>query len=197
MMEYIDIVPLLEIQDYYRTDTHWRQECIVDVARYLGEKMGVSLSGIYEKQELEVPFYGVYSGQSALPVTPDRLYYLNSEVLNKCKVTSYDTGSPKEAVVYDMKKAGGKDPYEIFLSGANALSVIENPMADEEKELIVFRDSFGSSLVPLLVEGYSRITVVDIRYVNSSMLGQLVDFHGQDTLFLYSTLILNNSLALK
>ncbi|MBQ8010603.1 MAG: hypothetical protein IJ265_03530, partial [Oscillospiraceae bacterium] len=98
---------------------------------------------------------------------------------------------------YDMEKAAGRDPYELFLCGADALVTIENPEAASDRELIVFRDSFGSSLVPLLAEGYSKITVIDIRYVQPAMLGNLVEFKGQDVLFLYSTLILNNSLALK
>ena len=96
-----------------------------------------------------------------------------------------------------MEKARGKDAYEIFLSGTSALQVIENPMAEEERELLVFRDSFGSSLIPLLVNGYSKITVIDTRYVQSSMLGNLVDFHGQDVLFAYSTLIVNNSMSMR
>ena len=75
--------------------------------------------------------------------------------------------------------------------------MIENPAATTNRELIVFRDSFGSSLVPLLVEGYAKVTLIDIRYVTSAYLGNFVDFHGQDVLFLYSTLLLNDSLALR
>ena len=66
-----------------------------------------------------------------------------------------------------------------------------------EKELILFRDSFGSSIAPLLVEGYSKITIVDIRYVQSEYLGNFIKFEDQDVLFLYSTMLLNNSLALR
>lgn len=197
--EYVDISGLLSIEDYYKTDTHWRQEKILDVAEYLKKTMGAeSFSNVeYEMKELESPFYGVYYGQAALPVKADKLSYLDSAVLRQCKVTSYDTGSAKEAVIYNMEKAEEKDAYELFLSGTSALQVIENPNAGQEKELIVFRDSFGSSLIPLLVDGYSKITVVDTRYVQSKMLGNLVDFHGQDTLFIYSTVILNNSMSLR
>ena len=99
--------------------------------------------------------------------------------------------------MYDMEKAAGKDPYEMFLSGTRAVMTIENPQAQTEKELIVFRDSFGSSLIPLLAEGYRKITVLDIRYVQSSQLGQVVAFGNQDVLFLYSTMLLNNSMALR
>lgn len=217
--EYIDIMNLLSIEDYYKTDTHWRQEKITDVAEYLKNTMlqdddNISdksvteknknrnetertiLENKYEVKELEYPFYGVYYGQSALPVKPDKLYYLSSDILESCKVTSYDTGKAVETVIYNMEKAQGKDAYEIFLSGTSALQTIENPKASEERELIVFRDSFGSSLIPLLVDEYSKITVIDTRYVNSSLLGNLVDFHGQDVLFLYSTLVLNNSMSM-
>ena len=206
--QYLDIAPLLSIEDYYKTDTHWRQEKIIDVAEYLKDAMGrkqnhdinnneSSNHVEYEQKKLSNPFYGVYYGQAALPVEPDNLYYLENEILRQCKVTSYDTGKATESVIYNMKKAQGNDAYELFLSGTSALQVIENPNAGSEKELIVFRDSFGSSIVPLLIDEYSQITVIDTRYVQSKVLESLVEFHGQDTLFLYSTLILNNSTALR
>ena len=74
---------------------------------------------------------------------------------------------------------------------------IENPDYNGTKELIVFRDSYGSSLVPLLVTGYSKITVVDTRYISPKLLNQYIEFKDQDVLFMYSTLIINNSTTLK
>ncbi len=196
-MEYIDIFPLLSIEDYYRTDTHWRQEKITDVAAAIGKAMGRNPNAEYATLELDKDFYGVYYGQLALPVEPDTLYYLNNSTLDECTVTSYNTGLPVEKSMYDMEKAQGRDPYEMFLCGSDALVTIENPNAKTERELVVFRDSFGSSLVPLLVEEYSKITLVDIRYMQSSAVGSFVEFENQDVLFLYSTLILNSSLGMK
>ena len=196
-MEYIDIFPLLSIEDYYRTDTHWRQEKITDVAAAIGSAMGVNPDTEYATLELDKDFYGVYYGQLALPVEPDTLFYLNNSILDECTVTSYNTGVPVEKSMYDMEKAQGRDPYEMFLCGSDALVTIENPNATTNRELVVFRDSFGSSLIPLLVEEYSKITLVDIRYIQSSAIGSFVEFENQDVLFLYSTLILNNSLGMK
>ena len=62
---------------------------------------------------------------------------------------------------------------------------------------ILFRDSFGSSLAPLLVQGYKTVTLVDIRYLASGLLGRFIDFHGQDVLFLYSTSLCNRGMLLK
>lgn len=194
---HVDITDLLDAQDYYFTDTHWRQERITDVAERLCEALGVSAFGEDEltRTEVERPFYGVYYGQAALPMEAETMYLLESDVLRGCTVYDHESGAYTD--VYNMDKLASRDLYDIYLSGARSLLTIENPNASTDRELIVFRDSFGSSLIPLLVKDYQTVTVVDIRYIASDMLDQFVDFHGQDVLFLYSTLILNNSSSLK
>ncbi|MBR6745535.1 MAG: hypothetical protein IKM00_10040, partial [Clostridia bacterium] len=191
--------------DYYRTDTHWRQDKLLETAKTLAAGMGTALTGEYEERLLEHPFYGVYYGQSALPLPAEEIRYLVGDFMEACTV--YDHQNGKEISFYDMEKAVGKDPYEMFLSGNLSVVTIENPNASTEKELIVFRDSFGSSLIPLLAQGYRKITVVDIRYIQSANLQilrdqrtgkPLIDFkNADDVLFLYSTLVLNNSGTLR
>lgn len=197
-MTYIDLFYLLSIEDYYRTDTHWRQECIRDVAAELAAAMGAQHSGEFTEVTLDTPFYGVYYGQSALPLKPDSLTYLTNEVLEAAKVQYLgDDGLWRDGNLYELAEAKGKDPYDLFLSGAEALITIENPLAETDKELVIFRDSFGSSITPLLLEGYAKITVVDIRYIQSDFVGAFLQFNDQDVLFLYSTMLLNSSLGLR
>lgn len=202
--DYIDITGELELSDYYKTDTHWKQENLLDVAQKIGTAMGTPLSEKYNQTLLDNPFYGVYYGQSALPLPAEDMYYMTNAMLENCKV--YDHQNMRQISIYDMERAFGKDPYEMYLGGNLSIVTIENPAASTDKELIVFRDSFGASLTPLLVEGYKKITVVDIRYVQSALLGSmrdatgkpLVDFrNADDVLFIYSTLILNNSNTLR
>ncbi len=192
---YIDIFDLLELSDYYRTDTHWRQENIPDVAKRLTEQMNVPFQSEYTRETLEKDFYGVYYGQLALPLAPDSLVYLTNEELKQCLV--YDYENDREISVYDMEKAYGKDPYEIYLSGPLSLITIENPSVENNRELIIFRDSFASSLAPLLAGSYEKITLVDIRYIHSNILANYIEFENRDVLFLYSTLVLNNSETIK
>ncbi len=196
-MNYIDVFPLLSLDDFYRTDSHWRQECIRDTAEHIASEMGADISAEYTENVLDVPFYGVYAGQSAMKVSPDTIKYLTNDILNNVSVTSFDTGRPETSYVYNFEKANGRDPYELFLSGNNALLVVENPAAKEKRELVIFRDSYASSLAPLLVPAYSKITLVDIRYIQSAMIGSFVDFQNSDVLFLYSSSLLNSSLAMK
>ena len=189
-MEYVDIFECLELSDYYRTDTHWSQDKIDEVVDKLAAELGISdrLSGEYTENKLE-GFKGVYYLQSALYPKPDTLVYLTNKVLDECTVYDYETG--KTGKIYDLEQFESKDGYNTFLSGTKALLRIDNPNATTDEELIVFRDSFGSSLTPLLAEGYKSIYVVDIRYVMPDMLGSFIDFEGKDVLFIYSALILN------
>ena len=62
---------------------------------------------------------------------------------------------------------------------------------------MVFRDSYASSLIPLLVSGYKKITVVDTRYISPKILNEYINFSNQDILFIYSILVINNSTSLK
>ena len=194
-LKYIDITKELEIEDFYKTDTHWREENIVDVAEKIGKEMGTNVKAEYDVKTLENDFYGVYYGQSALPLEAEEIKYLTNDVLKNCKVFDYQNN--KEISVYDMEKAEGKDPYEMFLGGPLSLVTLENEKAKTDKELIIFRDSFGSSIAPLLVEGYKKITLVDIRYIHPNLLGNYIEFNSQDVLFLYSTSVLNNSETIK
>ena len=98
--------------------------------------------------------------------------------------------------VYDTAKFG-TNGYDVFLSGAQSLLRIENPNAATDRELILFRDSFGSSMVPLLVQDYAKVTLVDTRYISSELLYQFLDFHGQDVLILYSTTLINGASILQ
>ena len=193
--ELIDLRDALTVESYYRTDTHWSQEAILPAAEAIADSLGVTVPEFERVITLEKPFYGVYYGQAALPMEPDALHYLTNDVLENCTVKCHDNGLESE--VYDMTKLQSRDLYDIFLSGGAAVLEITNPAGIAGKELIVFRDSFGSSMVPLLVHDYAKVWVLDTRYVNPAMLGQFVDFADQDVLFLYSTLILNSSSALR
>ncbi len=193
--EYIMISDLLEKEDYYKTDTHWRQEKIRDVSWRLAAAMDVTLTKEYEEHILEQDFYGSYGNKWFLPVPADRIHYLTNDVTEHCIV--YDYQNNKQGTIYDFTQAAKGNAYDVFLSGPISLLTIENPLGPKEKELVLFRDSFGSSLAPLLISGYSKITLVDIRYIRPEVLADFIDFQDCDVLFLYSTLVLNNAAAIK
>lgn len=197
-IKYIDLFDSLSIDDYYYTDIHWKQEELLDIAEKLMIGMGRDLSVSIEQYEDKefYPFRGSLLGQSALLIEPDRMKYLTNSMIEDCVVYDYEIKDNNR--VYVPEKLEGIDPYDVFLSGAKSLLKITNEHADNDRELILFRDSFGSSLAPLLLSEYSSIILVDLRYIATSILGEYIDFSKeQDVLFLYNTQLLNSGYLLK
>ena len=190
----IDISHLLTAESYYATDSHWKQEKLIPVADFIRMVLGLNpLDKLTEKDMGD--FYGVYYGQSALPLKADRLICLTNDEIEGATVTSIEKEG--ETKVYDMNKADALDRYDIFLSGAVSIIEINNPRGEKGKELILFRDSFTSSLAPLLLPGYSKVTLIDTRYIPSQSVGEYVTFDNQDVMFIYGSGIVNSSSALR
>ena len=192
-MKYIDITDSLTLDDYYLSDTHFKQDRIDKVVEKLASVMHFSYQNNYEKHEY-YPFYGVYYGQSAIGGKADTITYLTNDTIDNALVKDYDSDLK---TVYEVSSLGKMDSYDVFLSGATPLVEITNTKSKTDKELIIFRDSFGSTLAPLLLDGYAKITLVDLRYMPSNMLTDYIEFKDQDVLIIYSALLINNSDAIK
>lgn len=205
--EYIDIFNTLTLDDYYRTDSHWSQDKILSVAHRLSDKMGKEVPKLgYTTEEIE-DFYGVYFGQAAfLGIKPDTIKYLTNKALDDAEVYGIPAGELKSKFgvedtlskkVYALEKLDGMDAYDIFLSGGQPVVTAELKSGNG-KELIIFRDSFSSSLAPLMLGAYQKVTLADLRYIPSNMLSDYVEFNeNQDALFLYSASMLNSSMLFR
>lgn len=194
-MKTIDLRKVLYQDDYYKTDTHWKQENLDKVVKQMSEVMNFNYQEeVYNINEYN-NFYGVYYGESALKSNPEKIVYLTNDIINNANVKYLE--NPKLSNVYNLDKLKSMDSYEVFLDGASSFIEITNPNFQGSKELIIFRDSFSSSLTPLLIKYYSKITLIDNRYINSDNYTKLLTIDDQDILFLYSTLLINNSSTLK
>ena len=191
----IDIRDIMELQDYYETDTHWRQEKLDKVVHQMSKIMNFNYQNINYQKNIYNNFYGVYYGESAIKRNPEELIYLTNENINKIKVKYLENNNL--STIYNLDNLTSLDSYEIYLDGASSFIEIYNDNSLSNKELIIFRDSFASSITPLLTNYYQKITLIDNRYINSNNYLNLIEFTNQDILFMYSTLIINNSSSLK
>lgn len=191
-IKYIDIFNELSLKDYYKTDTHWKEEKLSKVVNKLSKEMNFNINNNYNFKRIS-DFNGTYSSRIVRKDIKDEIYILDN--VNDMNVYNYETNGYEK--IYDLTKLNSFDKYNVYLSGSVSLLKIESMNTSSNKELIVFRDSYGSSLIPLMVDGYKSITVVDTRYISSSMLSNYIDFNNKDILFLYSTLLINDSFTLK
>lgn len=194
-MTEIDIWDLLSADDYYKTDPHWRQERLLPVAAAICKALGADAPGTFTKKTLS-PFYGAYYGQAALPMAPDTLTYLESADTKAAEVTGPELDGAQP--VYRPELLDGTDGYDVFLSGAQAVLTVTSPNVHNGRHLVLFRDSFGSSLAPLLLGSFERITLVDLRYISAARLADYADLSdATDVLYLCSTAVWNNGGTLR
>jgi len=191
----IDIRNIMMLEDYYETDTHWRQEKLDKVIIEMSKTMDFQYQKINYQENIYNNFYGVYYGESAINRNPEPLIYLTNDNLNSLRVNYLENKNLH--TIYNLNNLDSLDSYEVFLDGASSYIEIYNDNSISDKELVIFRDSFASSITPLLTEYYQKITLIDNRYINSNNYLNLIDFTNQDILFMYSTLIINNSSTLK
>lgn len=184
-IQFIDLTESLSAEQYFTTDSHWRQEALQPILDTLGEAMGFEISLNNFTPHSMNAFSGAYHKYGAK--AKDTLVYLTSDATDAAKADNFQ--HPETTVVYDLDRLSTDVPYDVFLSGATPLVTITSPNARTARELVIFRDSFSSSLAPLLLEEYSKVTLVDLRYMASTLLPQYLEFTNQDVLFLYSSLV--------
>ena len=192
-MDYIDIMDSLTLKNYYLTDPHWKQETLIEVASTLSNGLKVPFKNDYEVKKI-ANFKGTYAYQLPIQTKQDELKVLVNDTIQNSYLYNYET--KKETKLY-YKNQNSIDPYDIYLSGSTPIVTIQKKETHTGKELIIFRDSFASSLAPLLLNGYDKITLIDTRYISPKLIGNYIEIQNQDILFLYSTLIINNSFSLK
>lgn len=194
--QYIDITDTLSLDDYYYSDNHWKQECITDTAAVICNAIGSSAFDDAElKHDTICDFTGVYKRDSNFDCAKDSITVLRNEMIDSCTVTN--TENDQKTLVYDLSKVSTDNTYDVYLSGAKAIEFIDNPACTTGRELIIFRDSYGSSIAPLLLKDYSKVTLIDIRYIMTDLIQNYVEFNGQDVLFIYSSSVLNRSRLFK
>ena len=194
-IEQIDIRNIMTLEDYYETDTHWRQEKIDKVVNEMSKKMNFNYQNITYKKNIYNNFYGVYYGESAIKRNPEKIIYLTNDNLSNLRVSYLE--NKNLSTIYNVGNLTSFDSYEVYLDGASSFIEIYNDNCISDKELIIFRDSFASSITPLLTNYYKKITLIDNRYITSQNYLNMIEFNNQDVLYMYSTLIINNSSTLK
>ena len=195
-IQYIQISDTLSLNSYYKTDMHWKQEELENTVNRILEKMNIEKKSIQYEEKSLGDFYGSYFKEvNDNKIKPDELIYLTNDSLDN--IYSYNVEKEIEEKIYNIDRVNEtNNKYDLYLSGATAIQKINNTNIDNGKKLIIFRDSFGSSIIPLLLEYYQEVLVLDIRYINLEFLSNYIDFNeykGQDVLFMYNTRVINKS----
>lgn len=190
-IHYVDVLPALygkrEQHVFYKTDHHWTTKGAYLAYLELCKHMGLvpnEESG-FDIQKITDEFYGsLYSRSGYRHVQPDSIELFLRSDPPKIKVTYADEGETTDSL-YAMDNLQKKDKYEVFLNGNHGLVHIATAQTNEKK-LLVVKDSYANSFIPFLVEHYSEIFVVDLRYYADDLAALVQEHDIRDMLMLYN-----------
>ena len=148
---------------YYKTDHHWTTLG----ARYAFETLYSAL-GIVPAQDYTIypvshTFSGTLASRSGYDRSQDTIdIYVPQDVDTECVVNYVEEGE-KTASMYESSALDQKDQYEVFFGGNHSRIDITTPV-EENKNLLIFKDSYANCFIPFLQPYFRSIIVVDPRY---------------------------------
>ena len=172
---------------FYHTDHHW-----TSLGAYYGyyalcEAMGIEPSPLceYDVRQVTDSFYGTaYSSSGFSWVTPDSIEVFVPDD-GSAVITNYSAGDAVVTPLYDESYLAVKDKYSFFLGG-NTPRLSVDTGRDGLPKLCIIRDSYTDCLLPFLLDVFSQIDLLDLRYFKSSV-SEYINTGGFDmVLVLYS-----------
>lgn len=182
---------------YSRTDYHWQPLA----AYYAGEQFA-SVAGVpYAPLDTYTPvvregyvgaFYAV-NKVNELQNAPDTFTYYKPQNLDRITCTYYDTafGNPRESALFFENNSIGAS-YTVFVGRDDCILQVDTD-AENERVLVIFKDSYGNALVPFLTESFSTIYLCDFRYFDRNAISFMQEVGATDVLFAMSTVACTTS----
>ena len=156
---------------FYRSDHHWTTlgayYGYTAILEALGRGDEVPPQESFTPEIVSTGFNGtLYSTSGIHWLTPDSIeYWVDGSGL---EVTSWRSGQPEEAALYERSYLTKKDQYASFLGGNQPLCVIRNPAASSDQKILLIRDSYADALAPFLAQSFSEVHLMDLRYYKLS-----------------------------
>ena len=185
---------------YYRTDHHWTSYGAFTAYEAAAKTLGYTAYG-YDKFTIEHAandFRGtLFSKTLNFDVTPDVIdYYTLTENEPQVKVSVFKEIDRKtNKVIYDEYDSmyfrsflQVKDKYSSFLGQNSPIVTVENENAKTDKSLLIIKDSYAHSVVPFLSKEYKKVTMIDLRYINTDFQAMTPLEDYDQLLFLYNVI---------
>ncbi len=185
-----------EQQVYYRTDHHWTSDGAYSVFQQSADLLGLNSLPSYTERTVTDSFQGTLSSKSGRYSQKDSIEIYEPEDSGISYYVKYpDTGTTSRSI-YVSEKLGEKDKYQVFFGGNHPLVEIRTT-ANNQRNLLVFKDSYANSFIQFLIPFYEKIILVDPRYYYDNIDTALTTYGITDILYLYSadTLLIDTNLT--
>lgn len=168
---------------YYKTDHHWTTLGAYYAFTEYADKIGINIEK-YTTKLVTDKFYGTMSSKANLEIEADKVYIYEPDKEEEVSVR-YNNSTELKDSLYEMSALDKKDKYSVFLGGNNPLVQITTN-AENDRKVLVIKDSFAHCFIPFMISGFSKIDVVDLRYYNESIRKMIEEGGYTDILVLYN-----------
>lgn len=185
-----------DYQLYYKTDHHWTTKGAKFAFDEYADVTGLDTENVeYDTYCVSDNFQGTQASNCGV--------YSSNDIINICVphdsegsyIVNYVYETKKTTTLFDIDKLKEKDKYLVFMGG-NYAEVDIDTASQSDRNLLVIKDSYANSFIPMLTPYYKKIIVVDPRYYYDNIYDLVSSNNINEVLFLYNvnSYVTDNSL---
>ncbi len=181
---------------YFRTDHHWTQLGAFYVYDNFCKTKGISTIPLESRKKYTFEnFLGTFYStlnSAEMAANPDTVYAYIPNGTNDMKYWDEDGTEHDWNVVSDVTGWAESSLYMTFIAGDRPLEIIENPKITDGSSCLVLKESYGNAFVPLLVDHYQTVYVMDYRYAQVNVLDYVRDKQIDDLILINNITIIGS-----
>jgi len=199
--KWIDCAKLFDVEKdktalFYRTDHHWTTRAAYSAFQSLSKEWKLNSKVKYSFSTVSDSFQGTLASSSGVNNITDKVEICVPASSKSSYIVSYETSGKKTATLFEKEKLNQKNQYEVFLGG-NYDKVIISTAEETKNTLLLLKDSYANCMIPMLTPYFSKIVVIDPRYLSDSLSEIMKEYQFTHMLFVYNvnTFIADTSLV--
>ena len=173
-------------QLYFKTDHHINSDGAYIIYREYCKAANIQIKEIdnFNRVTVSNDFLGTFDSKAQLlNQQPDELFVYKNQNNTNIKEAIYDKQATNS--IFNEEYLKGKDKYSYFLNGNNSRAIIKTNV-NNNKRLLVIKDSYAHIMSQFLCQNYSEVHFLDPRYTNFDYVEYAKENGITDVLFLYN-----------
>jgi len=185
----IDVISTLkqnkDLALYFKTDHHMTSLGSYLVYKEFCKQINMNYTPIseFESNVISKDFLGTFDSKAQVVNQEKDIITVYKNDINENVKGNYD-GTEYNSI-FNEDYLDKKDKYSYFLNGNNAKVVIKTKV-NNDRRLLVIKDSYAHILAQFLCQNYEEIHFIDPRYYNLQLSDYIRENSITETLFLYN-----------
>ena len=174
---------------YFRTDHHW-----TPLGAYYGYQAFAEAAGLTPISKDLFQTYDInnflgylyrFAQEPKLEQNPDTITWYDTDPSGAISVSMRAIDETGNLIFYPGSLfVRDKSDYGIFFGGDHQFILLENSAETSGRTLVVIKDSYANAFVPLVVNNYSRVIMIDPRGYKVNLQSVIDEFRPDDFMIL-------------